>query len=125
MLAPLRVLMRRKNARNGPGTAAADHAASTSIVRAVALPCLEMRPWMAPRSLDCRTRGVSPEKLASFSGEPKRLMLPMEATTAVAITELIPATVISLRVRASSSEMRISCRSSPARRRSSQSSSSR
>ncbi len=58
--APLRSLMRRKNAREGPTALATDQAASTSIVRAVTLPCLVMRPWIALRSPDCRTRGVRP-----------------------------------------------------------------
>jgi hypothetical protein len=55
-----RALTRRKKAWNGPGALAAAHAASTSMARACARPCLLIRPcWAKPRP-DCRTRGLSP-----------------------------------------------------------------
>jgi transposase InsO family protein len=47
MLTLLRSLIRRKRARSGPGTDAANQAASISMVLATAFLCLEIRPWMA------------------------------------------------------------------------------
>src|SRR5436305_13266006 len=61
MCMPRRALMRSKNARSGPGVFDAAQAASTSIPRACARPCLVIRPWEAGCPPDCLTRGVEAE----------------------------------------------------------------
>lgn len=83
---PRFLCMRLKKARSAPGAVLAVQAASTSILRASRLSRLEMRPCLAGCSPDCQTRGGKPKQLLSLSGDGKRAMSPIEASTVEATT---------------------------------------
>src|SRR3954464_2289015 len=95
---PRRARTRSKNARSGPAFLTATQAASTSIPRACARPCLVIGPCAAGWPPDCLTRGLSPRYRTSLVGEPKRAKSPPAAVIASATVTSTPGIVISRRV---------------------------
>ena len=82
-----------EKSRKGPGALEAAQAASTSMARAWARPCLVIRPCCAGPSPDWRTEGLRPKELTSFWGEENRSIVPTADLIPTATAMVIPATL--------------------------------